>query len=1042
MNRSFVSILASLAVVAGIAAGASAQAIGPIVLQPATTAPATQPATQPVTTQPADPKVKPVFPSGPVTVGPNGPLATMPTTGPSTQPAVKTDTIEGCQQALNCGQYASAAEGFKKFLDKEKLSATLGLAGCLSMQGKYTEAIDALKAAGEDGAKDARWQLAMAELLNTTGKYEEALAAAVKATELRAAWAPAILFHGQMLELLGKKTEAIEVYKTMGKVITENKYGNDARSLVALGQIMDRYNILLGKKASDQASNILQNYLQQSYLVADKKYWQGNIAAGQFLLGNSRPNQAGAEFKLAQKINPNLPDVHVGYGQILLAKWQFEQVIAEADKALAINPNFIDALILKATCIMQWRKFEEVEPILANVFKINPNHLDALSLMAAAEIRMGHADKAKEYSAKVEKINAKYVGLPMTIGEWLTAGKQYKEAEPYYLKAIELSPELAEPKSGIGMMYLQVGQEDKAREYLKQAFAINNFREDINNYINLLDKMLGKADDPKSPKYLVKETEHFVATVDPVDHLLLDQISDYMESIYPIICGDYDYQMPGKTYIEFFPTHQDFSVRLTGKEGIPTVGACTGNCIVMATPAKDRTGGVNPYNWAVVLRHEFTHVVTITGSGNHIPHWFTESCAVHQQPDKQAYKYIMDLVNATRSGQLYSVKELDWGFIRPKSMAARQLAYAQAEWALQFIIKKKGYQPTVADMIKGFRDGLTQKEVFEKVLGMTEEQFDKEFREWAIEQVKEWRFDPNPPPNLQAAAAEAKNNPRDPAAQAALASAMLSAGQVKPAEAVARAALDLDPNNTRALAVLGYVLAGNKKTDEAIGMAKRLEDVDKESYHAAKIMAMCYLEKHSWADAIAALESYKARQPLDQFSYEQLAKYYTESGDSEAALPNLLALHRLTVGEAQYARRIAEIYRVRKVSLDPDADDARKEEARKQQEANYRQAMGFYRETLYVNPFAPDIYERMATLQTRLKEYKQALGSAQNIGLADAESADSWTKATAAQFWVAKATGDKAAYEMAKESAQKALKIDPECKAKEFLSKIEEALKN
>lgn len=1010
MNRLLGALVISFALFGGIIGQAAyAQApnppvvIGPITVTPSTK-PATMPATQP-TTQPV------VF----------GPITTMPATAPV---VIRTDTLDGCTQALNAGQYASAAEGFKKFLNAEKLAASMGLADALNMQGKYPEAIEALKAAADDGAKDARWQVAMSDLLNTIGKYEEALAAAVKACELRPAWAPAILSRGQILETLGKKDEAIAVYKTMEKVISEDKYRNDARSLVALGLIMDHYNVLLGKKASDQATNILQNYLQESYLKVDKKYWQGNVAAGYFLLGNSRPNQAMAEFELAKKTNPNLPDYHVGKGQVLLSQWQFEQVIAETDKALAINPNFIDALLLKATCIMQWRKFEEVEPILANVLKVNPNHLDALCLMAATELRLGHAEKVKEYSARVDKINAKYVGLPLAIADWLTAGKQYKEAEPYYVKAVELGPELAEPKRGLGMMYLQVGQEEKARDYLRKAFEINNFREDTNNYLNLLDKMLGKADDPASPRYLVKETEHFVVKVDPVDRVMLDMVSDYMEGIYKEVCGDYGFQLPGKTYIEFFPTHQDFSVRLTGKEGIPTVGACTGNCIAMATPilVRDRTGGLNmQYNWAVVLRHEFTHVVTITGSGNRIPHWFTEACAVFQQPDKQAFKYVMDLVNATRSGQLYSVKELDWGFIRPKSMQARELAYAQAEWALEFIIKKRDYNPTVANMIKGFRDGLTQKEVFEKILGMTEEQFDKDFRAWAIEQVKEWRYDPNPPPNPQTVQQEAQNNPKDPAAQAALASALLAGGRVPQAEAAARAALALDPNNARALAVLGYSLAATKKTEEAIGMAKRLEEIDNESYHAAKILAMCYLEKHAWADAIGALERYKSRQPLDQYSYEQLAKYYTESGDSDNALPNLLALHRLTVSDAQYARRIADIYRVKK-------DD--------------KLALEFYRQSLYVNPYDSYIYERMATLMTRTKDYKDALSYADNIGYVDPASADGWTRAAAAQYWVAKATSDKAAYEKAKESAQKALKIDPECKAKDFMAKIEEAMKN
>ena len=50
-------------------------------------------------------------------------------------------------------------------------------------------------------------------------------------------------------------------------------------------------------------------------------------------------------------------------------------------------------------------------------------------------------------------------------------------------------------------MYMQTGQEKEAREVLRKAHEIDDFREDVTNYLNLLDKLL----DPE--KYLVKETE-------------------------------------------------------------------------------------------------------------------------------------------------------------------------------------------------------------------------------------------------------------------------------------------------------------------------------------------------------------------------------------------------------------------------------------------------------------------------------------------------------------------------------------------------------
>ena len=59
-------------------------------------------------------------------------------------------------------------------------------------------------------------------------------------------------------------------------------------------------------------------------------------------------------------------------------------------------------------------------------------------------------------------------------------------------------------------------------------------------------------------------------------------------------------------------------------------------------------------------------VITLAATHNRIPHWFTEACAVWEQPDRRNFEAVRLLVDAVRTKHLFPVKELDWGFVRPQ----------------------------------------------------------------------------------------------------------------------------------------------------------------------------------------------------------------------------------------------------------------------------------------------------------------------------------------------------------------------------------------
>ncbi len=918
-------------------------------------------------------------------------------------------TLDECRQFYMKGEYATAARGYQRLVSAEetRISASIGLAESKAIEGKYEEALKAMEAVADSAAADYKWQVAMAELLSTMGRYDDALKHAVRATELKPEYAPAVYICGSLLELLGREQEAVAVYKKMEDIVLGEDWKNDSRSLVALGKILDRYSILTGRKASEQAANILHNYLQEAYQRVDPGDWSANIAAGEFLLSKHRPEQAAKEFELALSKNRRLPDAFVGIAVLQLEGWQFEACLQTADEALKINPNHCNAHLVKAACMMQWRKFDEASANIDNALKANPNQIDALCMAAALQIRLLEPENAKSYIERVEKINPRCWQLYNTIADVLSAGRQFDEAEKYYKTAIEYAPTAAEPVTGLGLLYMQTGDEDKARETLTKANEIDDFRADVVNYLTVLREL---------EKFQVLETEHFIVKVDgKYDAVLLKQASDYAESIYDEVCGDFNYYPEKKTIIEFFPTHPGFSMRISGRGWIGTVGACTGRVIVLAAPTIEKSRiGFGLYNWPSVIRHEFTHTITLTGTKNRIPHWFTEACAVWQQPDRRNYDAVRMLVAATRAGQLMPVRELDWGFIRPKRQGDRSLAYAEAEWIMEYIIATYKY-PKVIEMLEAFRDGMTQSEVFTRLLGVDEQKFDENFFAWAKEEVRSWGFNPDPPPDIGQSQAAVNASPENAEAQATLALAFLSHGNAAAAEQPARKALDLDPNNTMAIGVLATVLAGKKEYDEAIDLADRLSELDAQSKVAPQVLANCYLAKRSWVNAIKALKMLKQRQPLDPWSYEQLAKIYVQLGKPEEALPNHIELHRRTMNQPQYARQAAEAFRAI---------------------GRNDQAVEYFHMVTDINPYDITAYKAMAEIYMSERKYENAIDAATDMCLVDPKSAEAWTYKAIAYYRFGKAEKNMELLAQARQASEKALELDPECRAGQVLEMI------
>lgn len=612
----------------------------------------------------------------------------------------------------------------------------------LSGMGRMPEALAALSEPA--AAANPKVQVLKARVLADSGKTSDALAVLNDHLATNPDSIAGRYWMGAILEQAGQMEKAEQAYAWFNDkpqdfmtVFTGGDMSRfaSAEDVVLIGRAMDRFVTLKGYYANNrQMHDVVLSFFTKAYDRIDPEYWPAHAAAAEYFLNHHNEKETGKELTAALAGNPQDEQSLLIVGMVALSKFEFDRADAVAAQVRAFNPTSVGADLLDVRNLLQQRKPRDAEEVAKAVLKQQPQNIDAMGLLAATYALRLHTDEMNKVLAEVDKLAPQSATALLVVAEQLGAMRQYPRAAEKYQEAIKRAPWWTDAHNGLGLLYTQSGDEDRARVALEQARLLDSFNYRTNNYLKLLDLM---------DKMAKAETEHFTVMYDKDgDPLIPIYFGEYLESIHAAVTARFQAvpETPDrKTLIEIFPQHDQFSVRTTGAPWIGTVGASTGRVIAMVSPRKgDSTLG--NYNFAQVLRHEYTHTVTLAATDNRIAHWQTEGLAVSEERVPVRWEWVPMLYQAVTKKELFTMDGLTWGFVRPKKPSDRQLAYAQSWWVCDFIEKTWGTESTVK-MLNEFRSGKLQDEVFQKVLNISIPDFEKKFFAWADEQVAGWGYD-------------------------------------------------------------------------------------------------------------------------------------------------------------------------------------------------------------------------------------------------------------------------------------------------------------
>jgi tetratricopeptide (TPR) repeat protein len=438
------------------------------------------------------------------------------------------------------------------------------------------------------------------------------------------------------------------------------------------------------------------------------------------MLLHERFNNTDAEQLFKEALQRDPKNAQAYYGLALVSADGFDSKALQCTaKALELDPKFVEAHELAANLALEDSDTADAIQQADEAIQIAPDALDAMAIHAAVELL---ADRSPDsWFAKISAVNPHYGQAYAIVAHHLVLNYRYDDAIAYYRKAVAADPQLWSARSQLGVNLMRLGEDDEARKQLVMCYD-NEYRDAATvNSLRLLD----------SEKNF--EVFHDGNAILRLEKNEADLLRPYFDDITRRAMATYDkkYQMtlPGPVQVEAYPNHEDFAVRTLGMPGLGALGVTFGLVVVMDSPSARKPGD---FNWASTLWHEMSHVYILTATNHRVPRWFTEGLAVHEetQADPEWGDPITpDIVVALRDKKLLPVAQLDRGFVRPEYDAQVIVSYYQAGRICDYIQSRWGNQKLL-DMVHSFAARKTTAEAIQQDLGMTPEEFDKEFQDW------------------------------------------------------------------------------------------------------------------------------------------------------------------------------------------------------------------------------------------------------------------------------------------------------------------------
>ena len=829
------------------------------------------------------------------------------------------------EKLLFCGQYEDAEAAYQELLGKKDLEAKdkaayqEGLAAAMLNQGRtrdikrFNELMAKLPDAMKEGPSMLRLRVQALRMAGKTGEAKTLLRGVVEKTKLGAGSAADVLAlfnaYGDLLERDAEYGAAVALYDQVAKLAEEKLPETPAVQTQVLNAIWRSG--VLGGSSRDRNKFVVDRLGR--VCNSDSTYWPAYLLSARILLAAHNDEDGGARINDVLSRNPNNLDAMYLSLEHAIETYNFEGAERAIDE-LKDRSESAEVKAEEGRLLLKKRTPEKALASLKEALGQNALMPRARGWLAATYFLLNDATRGEKELVKGAGEGG--TAHPVTLfeaAEVLRDARQFRQAEKMYQQAAKAASWWSEPQAALAQLYLETGQEELAKKAYEEAYRIDPTNMRAVNQLKLLEEYMKDFERVESGGFL--DAEHkvprFIIKFSPADRVLAELARDWMDKVYPEVTGYFQHTLGTPTIIEFFPNHDEFGVRTTGLPWIGTVGACTGNVIAMDVPRGAAKNMMGAFDWARVLRHEFTHTVTLSMTNNRIPHWLTEAAACEQELAPRDWDNCQLLASNYRAGMLFTLDTLTWGFIKPKRSIDRRLAYMQSQWVYQYLVEVYG-QPKMLEFLRAFGAGKTEHEAFASVYGKPSEEISKDFLVWAGKQIESWGLPADKLAKKEDLDKILKEKPDDPAALYQMAWLLVSSGQrggLQAAKENLEKAAKGDPKNTKIRELLGAVYNNLKDKAKAKEILTKVVEEDPKRAVALRTLGLLAMGEKDYIAAEKWFTALQALRPGEDTSYLRLAGIYMVKKETRKAEAQFAALQMHEQHDEVVPRQLAMLYR-------------------------------------------------------------------------------------------------------------------------------------
>ena len=330
--------------------------------------------------------------------------------------------------------------------------AYLNLGHALGKQGRYEEALDALRIAVEQRPDSALEYSGLGSTLIFLGRFEEAEASIRRAIALNPQTRNAYLNLGDALGKQGRYEEALDALR-----IAVEQRPDSALEYSGLGSTL----IFLG-----------------------------------------RFEEAETHIRRAIALDPQVRNGHFNLGAVLYKQGRYAEALDAARIAVEQRPDYSEAHINLGLILKELNRFKEAETHLRRAIALDPQDVDASRQLTELLFRMGkdawdneQPEAATEYYIGVLKIDPHHVEVLHRLASLRTDQQRYDEALELFQRLIDINPSDAVAHGNVGVVLFYLGRNDEALKSLDRALVLDPTLENVRvNRTALLKAMEGNLE--------------------------------------------------------------------------------------------------------------------------------------------------------------------------------------------------------------------------------------------------------------------------------------------------------------------------------------------------------------------------------------------------------------------------------------------------------------------------------------------------------------------------------------------------------------------